>query len=220
MIIVIGGVKGGTGKSTISTNLTALLASEGKKVLLVDADEQRSASDWVDQRDALKISTSWTTIQLSGAAVRTQVEKLKPNYDIIIIDVGGRDTTSQRAALTIADMFVTPFQPRSLDIWTMGKVTTLISEAKAINPSLKAYTLLNRADSNEEDNRTAREILSEAVDLIPLNISIGQRKAFSNAAAEGRAVFELKTKDKKAIAELVQFKEAIFNGNTKTSKRH
>jgi len=219
MIIVIGGVKGGTGKSTLAINLTALLASDKKNVLLVDADDQGSASDWVDQRESLEIPTGWTTVRLTGAAVRSQVEKLKSHYDTIVIDVGGRDTTSQRAALTIADLFVAPFQPRSLDVWTLGKVEALVEEARIINPYLRAHTVINRADAIGSDNSAALEILSEIKAITPLKSIIKQRKAFSNATAGGLAVFELKVKDKKAISELTLFKESLLNGYTPSTKK-
>ena len=129
MIVVIGGIKGGSGKTTIATNLTVLRSASGKKVLLVDADEQKSASSWSQQRELENLQTSWVTIQLAGSAIRSQIQKMVNDYDDIIIDVGGRDTTSQRSALTIADSFIVPFQPRSLDIWTLGSVKNLISEA-------------------------------------------------------------------------------------------
>jgi chromosome partitioning protein len=122
MIIVIGGIKGGSGKSTLATNLTVIRALEGKRVLLVDADEQRSASDWAEHRESLGITTPWTTVQLIGSSVRSQLFKMSSDYDDVIVDTGGRDTTSQRSALTAADIFLAPFQPRSLDVWTVGKV--------------------------------------------------------------------------------------------------
>ena len=46
MIVLIGGEKGGTGKTTIATNLAALRAMAGRDVLLVDTDPQGSASYW------------------------------------------------------------------------------------------------------------------------------------------------------------------------------
>ena len=117
MIVCVGGIKGGVGKSLVATNLAVLRSTMGKKVLLVDADEQGTTSDWVDQRAELGVQTSWTTIRLKANAVRTEIQKLSKNYDDIIIDCGGRDTTSLRAALTVANVFLAPFQPRSFSIF-------------------------------------------------------------------------------------------------------
>ena len=65
MILVVGGIKGGSGKTTLATNLAVLRSLYGYKVLLVDADEQKSVSDWMEQRESAKIETKWTSIQLS-----------------------------------------------------------------------------------------------------------------------------------------------------------
>jgi chromosome partitioning protein len=210
MIIVVGGIKGGSGKSTLATNLTVNRALEGKRVLLVDADEQRSASDWAEHRESLGITTPWTTVSLVGAGIRSQLLKMSNDYDDIIVDVGGRDTTSQRSALTVADVFLAPFQPRSLDVWTVGKVVSLIEEIKAVNPKLKAYAVINRADPQGVDNQDAAEILQESEGITYLPTTIGQRKAFANAAAEGLGIIELKAQDKKAVIEMKQLCAAIF----------
>ena len=87
MIVTVGGIKGGVGKSLITVNLTVIRALSGKKVLLVDGDEQGTAGDWTDHREGLGLSTPWTTIRLKSNAVRTEVLKLKDNYDDIIIDL-------------------------------------------------------------------------------------------------------------------------------------
>lgn len=211
MIIVIGGIKGGSGKTTICTNLTVIRAKLGKKVLLVDADEQKSASDWVEHRENLGIPTPWTTIQLAGAALRSQILKMKEDYSDILIDTGGRDTTSQRSALTIANIFLSPFQPRSLDVWTFGKVSSLISEIKPINPNLKSFAIINRADPNGIDNDDTAEILKGSEEIRYIHHRIGARKAFGNAASEGLSVIELKTADKKASLEIKTLCDYVFN---------
>lgn len=211
MIVVLGGIKGGCGKTTLATNLAVVRALEGKKVLLVDADEQRSTSDWAEHRESLGIPTPWTTVQLTGSAVRTQIIKMRNDYDDIIVDTGGRDTTSQRAALTVADIFVAPFQPRSLDVWTIGKVTALLLEIRSVNPNLMAYAVINRGDPQGKDNEDAGEILKETDGIECLPITVGQRKAFANAASEGLGVVELKTQDKKAVGEIRQLNDIIFN---------
>ena len=52
MILLLGGEKGGTGKSTLATNLAAWLAVAGRDVILVDTDVQRTAAHWVDRLTA------------------------------------------------------------------------------------------------------------------------------------------------------------------------
>lgn len=215
MITVLGGIKGGSGKTTLSTNICVIQAFFGKKVLLVDADEQQSASDWSEHRESLDIETPWTTIPLFGSSVRSQILKMKDHYDEIIIDVGGRDTTSQRAALTIADILIAPFQPRSLDVWTIGKLSSLIDEVSTINPNLKTYAVINRADSQGQDNNEAIEIINETGNIICLREIVCQRKAFANASAEGKGVIEMTPKDKKAVEEITDLTNKIFN-----EKRH
>lgn len=217
MIIVVGGIKGGSGKTTLCTNLAVIRSMAGKKVLLVDADDQRSASDWAEHREGLGINTSWTTIQLTGASVRSQLQKLAESYDEILVDTGGRDTTSQRSALTVADVFLAPFQPRSLDVWTLGKVVGLLNEIRSVNPKLKAFAVINRADPQGADNQDAADIIKETEGITYLSKPIGQRKAFANAAAEGLGVLELKSQDKKASAEITELSDSLFGGK-KTSK--
>lgn len=211
MIIVVGGIKGGSGKTTIATNLAVVRARSGAKVLLVDADEQRSASDWAQQRVSWGIEDSLTSIQLSGRGLYSQVQKMGADYDDVVIDVGGRDTTSQRSALTVADLFLIPFKPRSLDIWTMGAVKAMINEIKAVNEQLVCVALINQADSRGSDNDDALGVLRETAEISCYPGSVGHRKVFGNAAAEGLGVVELKEQDKKANQEIQQLYEYVFH---------
>lgn len=213
MILVIGGIKGGSGKTTIATNLTVLRSSIGKKVLLVDADEQKSAYDWASQRDGLNIPTDWTTVTLSGSSIYAQIERMAPDYDDVIVDVGGRDTTSQRSALTIADAFLIPFKPRSLDIWTLGGVKKMISEISSVNRQLISMALINQADNRGSDNEDSLEILKECESIRCLSSFIQNRKAFCHAASEGLGVTELKPTDKKAIQEIRKVHDEIYQND-------
>lgn len=214
MIIVVGGVKGGSGKTTIATNLTVLRSEEGKKVLLVDGDEQKSASTWADQRDCRGIETKWTTVTFSGKAIYNQVLKMKQDYDDVFIDVGGRETTSLRAAIALADVFIVPFKPRSFDIWTLGDVRSLISEMKTANRNLVSLALINQADAKGSDNDDAASILKECEELVCLPLNIGSRKAFSNAASDGLGVTEMKIPDRKAIQEIKSLYDFLYTMRT------
>lgn len=210
MILVCGGIKGGSGKTTLSTNLAVMRSMVDKKVLLIDSDPQKSTTDWAEQRDQQNIETLWSTIQLEGKTLHMQIERLKKDYDDIIIDVGGRDTTSQRSALLIADIFLVPFKPRSLDIWTIGPLKIMISEIKSVNPKLNVIAVINQADSKGEDNQAASDILNDCIDIKCAPAKIGHRKAFSNAASEGLSVVEMKVKDGKAIQEMIDLYKIIY----------
>lgn len=183
MIYTIGGIKGGSGKTTVATNLAVMLASTERDVLLVDADDQETATDFTAWRnESTNGHAGYTAIQLAEGAVRTEILKLSDKYDDIVIDTGGRDTTSQRAALTVSDTYLVPFLPRSFDIWTLEKVIRLIEEVRSVNLHLKAYAFLNRADPRGMDNEDAEEFLKDTPTLIYLDTPLGSRKAFSNAA--------------------------------------
>ena len=70
MVILIGGEKGGTGKTTIATNLAALRALAGHDVLLVDTDSQGSASYWASSRDEAGIKPRVACIQKFGKGLQ------------------------------------------------------------------------------------------------------------------------------------------------------
>ena len=212
MIIVAGGIKGGSGKTTVATHLAVMRALEGRDVLLIDADDQETATDFTALRnERLPEGAGYTSIKLTGAAVRTETLRLAKKYQDVVIDTGGRDTTSQRAALTVAHKLIVPFVPRSFDVWTLEKVARLVDEMRAANPQLKAYVFLNRADPQGRDNDEAAELLREAGGLEYLDTPIGARKAFGNAASQGLAVTELKQQDPKATQEINALFRSLFD---------
>lgn len=211
MNIVVGGIKGGSGKTTVATNLAVLCARQ-QDVLLIDADDQETSTDFtVLRNEHLSTGAGYTSIKLTGAAVRTETQRLTGKYDTIIIDTGGRDTTSQRAALSIANILLVPFVPRSFDIWTLEKVSNLVAEMRLANPALAAYLFINRADPRGQDNDETAIVLKEATGLEFIDTPLGSRKAFSNAAAQGLSVLELKPQDQKASEEIMTLYQRVFN---------
>jgi chromosome partitioning protein len=209
MIYTIGGIKGGSGKTTVATNLAVMLALKGRDVLVVDADDQETTTDFTYWRSETlgENKVGYTAIQLSNNAVRTEILKLRDKYDDIVIDTGGRDTTSQRAAMVVSDVYVAPFIPRSFDMWTLEKVVRLIEEMRPANPSMKAFALLNKTDSRGSDNAEAKTFLMESETITLLDVTLGHRKAFANAASKGLSIVELKPADKTANLEM----EAVFD---------
>lgn len=218
MIITVGGIKGGSGKTTIATNLAVLRAQSGRDLLLVDADDQETASDFTMLRnEKLPNGAGFTSIKLTGAAVRTEIRRLADKYDDVVIDTGGRDTASQRAALTVSKVLLVPFVPRSFDVWTLEKVSQLVAEMRAANPELAAYAFIDRADPRGQDNAEAEEVIRDTQELTLIQTPIGARKAFGNAAAQGLSVIELKPQDAKATDEVMMLYRHLFD-ITETSR--
>ena len=212
MIVLVGGIKGGSGKTTVATHLAILRAADGADVLLVDADDQETASDFTLLRNERRGGDAgYTGVKLTGMAVRTELIRLKSKYDDIIIDSGGRDTGSQRAGLTVADVALIPCLPRSFDIWTLEKTADLIRQMLPANPGLNASVFLNRTDPSGSDNDEALVALKGKEDVLTfMDTSVAARKAFSNAATAGLAVTEFKPRTEKAIAEITALYHRVF----------
>ena len=184
MILTAGGIKGGSGKTTVATNFAIIRAAQGRDVLLVDADDQETATDFTNLRNerAGEPAPLYRDQADRGGSSHRDL-RLTPKYQDIIIDTGGRDTASQRAALSVADILLVPFVPRSFDVWTLEKVGELVAEMRQANPGLRAFTFINRADPRGIDNDEAGKELRDSEALQFLDMPLGTRKAFGNAAA-------------------------------------
>lgn len=211
MIYTVGGIKGGSGKTTVATNLAVYLAHQGRDVIVVDADDQESATDFTSFRyQTLEGQLGYTAVKVTGRELNAQVARLATKCDDVVIDTGGRDTVSQRSALTVAQVYLVPFAPRSLDIWTLRKVENLVSEILPFNPSLVSLTFINKADARGNYKEETAELLRSSTVLGFLDSPLGNRISFANAASLGLGVVEVKPPDEKAINEF----KALYGGIT------
>jgi chromosome partitioning protein len=211
MILAVGNVKGGVGKTTLAINLAIARANAGQDVLLVDGDEQQTAMTFTQLRTEHLETPGYTVVSLQGAALRTQVRQLSPKYQEIILDVGGRDTGSLRAALTVADTLLIPVQPRTFDVWAVDQMAALVKEAREIHPQLRAVSVLNAADAQGRDNAEAAEALQAVSGIAFLPVLLGRRKVFPNAASTGRGVTEYLPKNLKALMEFHQLLNLLYS---------
>lgn len=211
MIIVVGGIKGGIGKTTIAINFAVMLSQNGQDVLLIDADDQSSSTAITAWREeTYKNGAGYALARLTGKTLATQVQRHAEKYDHVVIDVGGRDTSSQRGALVVADIYMVPFPPKSLDVDTLDQVETLVNLAKAVNPDLRAVSFLNKAYPRNRDNDAAADLLRDSAEIDYLDTRICDRKAVSDAISEGRGVIEYRPRNPKAIAEITALYEAVM----------
>jgi chromosome partitioning protein len=83
-----------------------------------------------------------------------------------------------------------------------------VTEAREINTDLRALAFLN--DAQGRDNAEAQEALREVSAIETLDLMVVRRKAFPNAAAQGRGVIEHQPRDAKAVEELTALAETAF----------
>jgi len=212
MILLIGGEKGGTGKTTISTNIAALRALDGYDILLVDTDPQKTASFWGLTRDENSSLPRVTTIQKFDN-VKKEIIALASKFDDIIIDAGGRDSVELRTSLLVADKAIFPLRASQFDLWTLAKINSHVSDARAINEKLKSFVMINQASSNPsvKESNSAGDFLDDFDELSLLQTVIAERIAFRKAAISGKSVRELAPEDKKASSEIMSLYEELFN---------
>jgi len=212
MIILIGGEKGGTGKTTIATNLAAMRALADRDVLLIDTDPQGSANYWAQSRDDENVTPRVACIQKFGKGLPKEVQDLAHRYQDIIIDAGGRDSVELRSSLVVVEKAFIPIQPSQFDIWTLNQMDELVETAKAFNPDVEANVIISRASTNpsvHESDETGK-LLDDFSNLGLANVAIRDRIAYRKAAKDGLAVIELKPKDPKAIKEMEALYKEVF----------
>jgi chromosome partitioning protein len=218
MILLIGGKKGGSGKSTITMNIAAELVRQKKDVIIVDTDRQSSTADWANERTLQQTNMPAIFCVQKYNEIHTTLLDFNKRYDYVLVDSAGRDAPELRSAMIVAHKLLIPIRPSQLDLNTIPDMQRIISEAKIINPTLQTLAVLSMAPTNPIINeaKEAREFLTEFPEITLLNTIVRERKIYRDAIPEGLGVVEIdKTNDsiRKAKKEIQDLVREIFYGN-------
>ncbi len=194
MITVIGSLKGGSGKSTVTFNLAVWLTMAEADVLVVDADPQATLTDVAEVRAEEGFEPN-LNIKDASALAKKQLK----GFDEVLIDVGTADIDALKKALSLADRVLIPVPPSQADIWSTQRFLRFLSEAvEGRSPELLAF--INRADTHhairESDEAAAALVSLSGIKYIKQRLC--QRTVFRRSFSEGLAVFELDPRGKGA----------------------
>ncbi|MCY4608076.1 MAG: AAA family ATPase [bacterium] len=186
MIVSFLNQKGGVGKTTLAVHTAAGLALEGLDVILVDADPQGSALDWLAARRRPPL---FSVVGMPRPVLHRQVPRLAAGVDAVVIDGPPSLANIARSAMVASDLVVIPVQPSPYDVWAAGDLVELVAEARIDRDQLDARFVVSRRIANTVIGRDVTEALGEwPVPVLETHIT--QRVAFAESAATGLAVME------------------------------
>lgn len=180
--------KGGVGKTTLAVNVAGCMASQGLKVLLIDADPQQSALDWSGAREG---ESPFSIVGMPRPVIHKELPNLEKGYDHVIIDSPPSVHQLTQSIVGASDVVVVPVQPSPYDVWAAEAVLKVIDDASAVlNPELKTVFAINRKIVNTAIGRDVAESLAGYGKGV-LSAQVCQRVGFAESAAQGKTVFEL-----------------------------
>lgn len=176
--------KGGSGKTTLATNLAHALKLSGERVLLVDADPQGSARDWNAANEGKLLSV----VGLDRETLPVDLKGIESGYDWIVIDGAPQVAKLSAAAIKAADVVIIPVQPSPYDVWSTADLVGLIKARQEVTGGKpKAVFLVSRAIRNSKLSREVGEAL-QGYGLPTLKAGTTQRVIYPTTASHGLTV--------------------------------
>jgi chromosome partitioning protein len=155
MILSVVSLKGGSGKTTTAIHLAACAARESPTVI-IDADEEHSASRW-----AAHAELPFKVIPAERNSLGQQARALANDGTVVVIDTPPNNREIMSRASILADVVVVPVKPTGLDVDRLLPTLELLKDAEAVKGELTVGILFTHWDSRRVLAHEAREALED-----------------------------------------------------------
>jgi chromosome partitioning protein len=200
--VAIAQQKGGAGKTTIAIQLGVAWARQGYRVAMLDVDPQGSMMAWFGLRQEAGVSSSLVAFDVQGWKLSTEIDRLKNDFDILLIDTPPHAETDARVAVRAASLILVPVQPSPMDLWATKPTLELARREKS-----QALLILNRLPSRGKLADLIRAKI-EAEKMPVAQTVLGNRSAFAASMMDGKGVVETQPKGT-AAEEILQLAREI-----------
>ena len=190
--IVILNPKGGSGKSTVATNLAARFAGAGKLPVLMDLDPQGSSMRWLKKRpDELAPIHGIAAFERSGAVTRSFQLRIPQQTEVVIVDTPAALDAQRIPEITRgADAILVPVMPSEIDIHAAAKcIADLLLIGKVRRSQGRLGIIANRVRSNTLISQTLMRFL-RSLD-IPLVATFRDSQNYVRSAQLGTGIHEM-----------------------------
>lgn len=205
-IIAVINQKGGTGKTTLALNLAAGLSRRGP-THLVDADPQRSITQWVGMGGG---NSGLPGVAQLGGNPSAVLTKLARSYRYVVVDCPPTVQGEAVAAIMrMANLALIPVLPSPIDLWASVDMANAVKKAQQDNPGLHACLVLNQLETRNALSREMREVVTE-FDVPVLVSGMQRRAAYRTAAVEGLSVYGVGKRGQHAVADIEAIIEEVL----------
>jgi len=183
-------VKGGCGRSTIATNLAAILAAD-KPTLLIDCDlPQGTSSSWHAARIAEGLSGKLSIVKAHNHLELVNLVQAADGHEYVIIDAPPRIAEITKAILILSNLNLVPLAPSVAEIWATTDLLETIKAARHHKPDLDVRVIWNRFRAQTRSAKSLSEAVKEQLGISELKTRLGYRVSYADCLGLGLSVQE------------------------------
>jgi chromosome partitioning protein len=183
--ILVANPKGGSGKTTLATNIAGWLAGKRQRVALLDADPQGSSTQWLARRPALFPSIAG----FEGDVGKKTLKDVGPEW-LVIDSHAGLAGDDLRDAIKRADALVVPVSPSAFDMAATQHFLQTISDFKAVREGNLAIALVAMRVDARTHSAAELDAFLERFDF-PVITHLRDTQVYVYCARDGYSVFDL-----------------------------